>query len=271
MSWRWETHRGIEVEVPDDWGYGTTRWPPCIKQPPHAYVGRPGPLPLPLCRDPVAPLDSRVAYLWFDSMRDAATHAYDAGWADETRLFDGIAVTVLTDDDQVRHRILDSARPVADDTDHPIIGGPDVRPDPGQGGLAGVGVVESVTITRYDLSHDRTNPMLSRTSIIGDPAAELVQTILSAPQGSGPNSPGDCAPSAMFGSEAIVLRVHGAERTQEVFVRYSGCDAHGFDDGQVRRCLTAEALQPVLAGPHRPGTLNGSVAELVWLRRSGQQ
>ncbi|HEX4224767.1 MAG TPA: hypothetical protein VHZ97_20535 [Pseudonocardiaceae bacterium] len=271
MGWRWETYHGIEVRVPEDWGYGTTRWPPCIPQPPHAYVGRPGALPLPLCRDPVAPLASRVAYLWFNSRSEAGAHTYDAGWADETRIIDGIAITVLTDDDQLRERLLDSVRPMADDTDHSIIAGPDARPDPGRGGLAGVGTVESVTITRYELGSDATNPMLSRTTITGDPAAELVRAILAAPEGTGPNSPGDCAQSVMFGNQAIVLRVRGTEGTQEVFVRYSGCDGHGFDDGQVRRRLTAEALRPVLAGPHRPGTLNRSVAELVWLGRSGQQ
>jgi hypothetical protein len=212
-----------------------------------------------------------VGYLWFDSRLEVGAHTYDAGWADETRIVDGIAVTVLTDNEQLRHRMLDSVRPIAADPDHSIIAGPEARPDPGHDGLAGVGAVESVTITRYELGSDAPNPMLSRTRMTGDTAAELVNAILAAPEGTGPNSPGDCAASRMFGDQAIVLRVHGTERTQEVFVRYSGCDGHGFDDGRIRRRLTAEALGPILAGPHRPGTLNGSVAELVWLRRSGQE
>jgi hypothetical protein len=70
----------------------------------------------------------------------------------------------------------------------------------------------------------------------------------------------------MFGDQALVLRVRGNDGEQEVFVRYSGCDGHGFDDGHTRRLLTGAALRPLLAGPHRPATLNGSVAELVWPR-----
>jgi hypothetical protein len=273
MGWREETYGGIGVEVPDDWGYGTTRWPPCIKQPEGPYVGRPGVIPLVGCGSPVPPLDSRVPYLWFDSRLDAGIRFRDAGWVERTRLVDDMSITVLTDDPELSERLLRSARPVAEDIDwparHPITEGPRTRPDPGAGGLAGIGVVESVAICRYGLggrSARLAGPVMSLSLVTGDAAAELVREILAAPEGNGPNRPGECAASVMFGDQALVLRVRGNDGEQEVFVRYSGCDGHGFDDGHTRRLLTGAALRPLLAGPHRPATLNGSVAELVWPR-----
>jgi hypothetical protein len=184
----------------------------------------------------------------------------------------GMPVTVLTDDDALRERLLGSVRPVADDTDcparHPITANAEVRPDPMQAGLAGLGEVESVTVCRYAIGElaDRLtarlpSPVLSMSRITGEAAKRLVRAIMAAPRGSGPN----CGPGSMYGVEALVLIVRDGVRTQEVFVRYSGSDAHGFDDGRTRRWLTADALRPLLVGPHRPvHGVKVPVAKLVW-------
>jgi hypothetical protein len=96
----------------------------------------------------------------------------------------------------------------------------------------------------------------------------LVQAIAAAPAGSGPNTPQNCSPDRAYGEEIIVLIVRDELRIQEVFVRYSGCDGHGLDDGHTRRWLTADVLRPVLAGPHRPlYGLQSAVVDLVWSDR----
>ncbi|RSM91503.1 hypothetical protein DMH04_00400 [Kibdelosporangium aridum] len=264
-SRRWETYGGIEVEVPAEWGFGNSEWPSCVVQPPFGYVGRPGGIPLVGCRDDVPPLADRVPYLWFSALpKDPAIRSYDGGWVEESQIVAGVRITVLTDDDTLRSRLFASARPVLDDTDcparHRILDGIEARPDPG---LTGMGPVESVTICRYFTGNRPTNPVLSLSRVTGETAARLVRAILSAPEGSGPNTPGNCVPEVMYGDEAQVLVVRDGVRRQEVFVRYSGCDAHGFDDGHTRRWLTADALEVLLAGPHRPsGGLQSAVARL---------
>jgi hypothetical protein len=267
--WRWESYGGVEVQVPADWGYGNSFWPPCVDQPGKPYVGRPGMIPLVHCGGMVVPpLGKRVAYLWFAAPVEAGVRFDDGGWTEETRVVAGVSLTVLTDDAALRARILDSARPGIGGcpAEHPITSGPDARPDPGPGGLATVGTVESITLCRYAIGRRRRpelSPVLSTSALTGEEARAVVLAILAAPEGHGPNSPDDCMPEVAYGDEVLLLTVRGSARTQEVFVRYSGCDGHGIDDGHTHRRLTTEALKPLLSGPHSPTALNRSVAELL--------
>jgi hypothetical protein len=50
-----------------------------------------------------------------------------------------------------------------------------------------------------------------------------------------------------YGYERLLLIVHGSQRDQEVVLRFSGCNYHGTDDGQVERQLTADVAGPLLA------------------------
>jgi hypothetical protein len=103
--------------------------------------------------------------------------------------------------------------------------------------------------------------------ITGVAATRLVRDIMAAPAGSGPDTPGNCGPNRIYGDEALVLIVRDGVGTQEVFVRYSGCVAHGFDDGRTRRRLTGDALRPLLLGPHRPTSgMQVAVAEVLGRR-----
>jgi hypothetical protein len=266
-GWRWESYGGVEVQVPDDWGHGTTGTPPCLDsaEPKQPYVGRPGPVALIACGGPsVPPLDKRAAYLWFDSRAETGVQTHDGGWVEETRVVGDVALTVFSNDDAVRTRILDSARTAKNDgcpAEHAVTTGPEARPDPGAGGLTAMGFVESITLCRYALEDSR---VLSSSQLVGPDAQAVAQAILAAPEGDGPNSPENCAPEVMYGDEVLLLTARDTTRTQEVFVRYSGCDGHGIDDGHTHRRLTADVLKPLLSGPHAPSSLNGEVAELVW-------
>lgn len=275
-GWRWESYGGIEVQVPASWTYGTTGSPPCLQDADaKPYVGRPGPIRTIGCRDPVAALDKRVPYLWLGaSGATPGVRRYDAGWSAETRIVSGVPVTVLADHEALRKRILASARAVHGTDaygcplDHRVRSGPRARPDHGAGGLARVGTVRVVTVCRYALARHPgipPAPLLSGSRLTGPDAQALAADILAAPAGTGPNAPENCAAEVAFGEEVLVLRVEGGRSTQEIFVRYSGCDGHGTDDAVVRRRLTAEVVRPLLrGGPHAMLSGDSEIGCLVW-------
>ncbi|HET9143620.1 hypothetical protein [Actinophytocola sp.] len=266
-GWRWEAYGGVEVQVPADWGHGTSNYPPCLnREKGRPHVGRPGMVPLVKCSGPPVPaLQLRVPYLWFTGNTVSAdrVQTYDGGWVSQTRTVAGTTFTVFSDDPDLRARILGSARPAAGATDpacpadHPARINRDARPDPGKPGLA---PVESITICRYSLTGNGP-AVLSTSRLTGAEAAAVSRAILAAPEGTGPDTPENCAAEHAAGDELVVLRIAGGT---EVVVRYSGCVGHGFDDGHTRRQLTADALRSILTGPHRPSTLIGPVSELVW-------
>jgi len=125
--------------------------------------------------------------------------------------------------------------------EHAITGKPGTRPDPGPGGLAAMGLIETISLYRYAISDD--GQLLSSSQLSGERARAVVRAILAAPAGDGPDVPGDCAAEAAHGTEALLLLVRDGTRT--------------------RRRLTADALAPLLSGPHRPDVLDGAVAELL--------
>jgi hypothetical protein len=182
---------------------------------------------------------------------------------------DGLHVTVLSDDDSLRRRILDSARLIDGSDangctpDHPLAHQPHGRPA-AIGGLASLGSVESVAVCRYAIStragDERHAPLIASSAVTGDAAAALVDAIASAPEGNGPNDK-ECIDT--YGSDILVLKVQGRNHDQEVLIRYSGCDFNGTDDGVTLRQLTANLLQPILTGIHRPSSYTRPLYELV--------
>ncbi|TWD81605.1 hypothetical protein FB561_2721 [Kribbella amoyensis] len=287
-GWRWESYQSIEVQVPADWSYGVTGSPPCrVDKPRPPYVGRPGGVRGVGCRDPYPPLAVRASYLWFGARRGPAAvqgtatgarmpgvRAPDHGWVEETRLLDGLNVTVFSDDEALRQRILNSAR-LIDGADangctpnHPLADHPQGGPTSAEG-LASIGVVESIAVCKYAIAvrpeqHEyaarRRAALIASSTMSGDPAQAFVAAIARAPVGSGPDSP-DCIDD--YGSEIIVLKVRGSERNQEVLIRYDGCRFNGIHDGVTLRHLTAEVLRPLLVGVHRPSHYTGPVGDLV--------
>ena len=188
---------------------------------------------------------------------------------------DGLYLTVFSDDDSLRQRILDSARVIDGKDfngcppDHPLARTPQGRP-PNTGSLASIGSVESITVGRYAIAvrpEERSYaagwraPLIGSSTLTGEAAQALVDAITSAPAGSGPNVK-DCSDS--YGSEVMVLTVHGSDRDQEVLVRYNGCHFNGTDDGAALRQLTSDVVQPLLTGIHWQSTFHNPVYELVF-------
>jgi hypothetical protein len=295
-GWKWESSRGVEALVPDTWidnftyGYRSCfpvdiEGGPLIKQPP--YVGRAVNFSLTEDREICPRIVDRTSLLWFDDYRATpGIREHDHGWVEETRLVAGVKVTVFTDDGGLRHRVMDSVRPVGDTDvygcpiDHPVAEHPDTRPS--GGGLATVGDVDSISVCSYtseQMPGEDLPPLLASSRLTPAPdAQQVVEAILTAPEGSGPNgrrgnrpASKGCAdfhpgafPEGPYGYEKMLLIVHGSKHDQEVVVRFSGCDYHGTDDGQVERQLTADVLRPLLPreGPNRP--YYGLTAPIPW-------
>ncbi|MEV6282856.1 hypothetical protein [Kribbella sp. NPDC051770] len=299
---RWESYQTVEVQVPDDWSWGTTNRPPCLVDklgPP--YVGRPGAIRAKGCRDPYPPLPYRTSYLWFDAdarkrgrvlpvvppsgpAREPGVRPPDHGWTEETRVVDGVYLTVFSDDDALRHRILDSARPIdgldaygcppdhplAEPTLYPIATStadarahpPTARPAD-TGGLPAPGAVESITVCRYAIRNgrgERRAPLIASSRLAGPEASALVAAILEAPEGYGPE---DLSCIDILGAELIVLKVRADGLEQEVLVRYAGCHFNGTDDGGTRRQLSAAVVRPLLRGIHHQTSYNHQLYEMV--------
>jgi hypothetical protein len=288
-GWRWESYQTIEVQVPEEWGYGTTSQPPClVREAQSPYVGRPGVIRDIACRDPLPPLPYRASYLWFDTKtrnppmtarataqgiadgtRTPGVKPPDHGWVEETRDVDGVYITVLSDDDSLRQGILDSAR-VIDGSDvngctpdHPLAHHPEGRPT-STGGLTSLGIIESVSIGRYAIGEYAKRwqraALRASSGLSAEAARSMVEAIISAPEGSGPDVE-NCLDT--YGSEILVLTVRASDRSQEVLIRYDGCRFNGTDDGVTLRRLTADVLRPILTGIHRPSHYTGPLYELV--------
>ena len=285
-GWKWESSRGVEGLVPDSWiDNFTYGFRSCLPEDP--YVGRAASLSLTEDREICPRIVDRTPLLWFDDYRATpGVREHDHGWVEETKVVAGVKVTVFTDDDDLRHRVMDSLRPVGDTdiygcpVEHPIAEHPETRPS--GGGLATVGDVDSISVCSYtseQMPGEDLPPLLASSRLTPAPdAQQVVKAILAAPEGSGPNgrrgnrpASKGCAdfhpgsfPEGPYGYEKMLLIVHGSQHDQEVVVRFSGCDYHGTDDGQVERQLTADVLRPLLPrdGPNRP--YYGLAAVIPW-------
>ncbi|WP_328988600.1 hypothetical protein OG394_20465 [Kribbella sp. NBC_01245] len=267
-GWRWESYGPIEVQVPADWGYGGgVGYPPClITTPQKPQVARPGPVPAIACGPGPIKLPFRADSLTFDAFdRKAGVQQIDHGWVEETRVVAGMKITVFTKDAVLRERILSSARPISGTdqhgcaADHAFVANPSLRPAAGSG-LASVGAVESISICRYKLDLEdtvNTHPLRSSAKYTGERAATLIATIIASPTGTGPNGFGTCVDP--YGSEMVSMAVRGSTGTQEVFLRFSGCDHNSFDDGRTLWKLTKQNLRPALAEPNKPNQGNAAM------------
>lgn len=194
------------------------------------------------------------------------------GWVRETKLVAGVPVVVSLDDDAVREEIMGSVRPIgAEDVygcpaTHRNATRPLARPAPGAG-LGSIGSVESVAICTYvlrELVRDSEVRLFAGSRAHRARARTAVAAIRAAPKGSGPNDPADCPRGEVNGDELTVLLVRGSCAEAEVVMRYSGCDHHGIDDGEVERQFTEPVMDILRVGPHRPEALNGSMASLLF-------
>lgn len=147
-GWHWESFKTVQVQVPSSWTQYVSGSAPCPAALGSPVIGRfndwLGGRRLP-CAAAVLPLTERQDYLWFNDVQAPGIKRYDGGWTEETRLVGGVKLSVLTRDDALRKRILDSARPITG-TDYY---GCTPR-DPGdQPGKLGEDEVTSISVCEY--------------------------------------------------------------------------------------------------------------------------
>ncbi|TCC29451.1 hypothetical protein [Kribbella speibonae] len=147
-GWHWESFKTVQVQVPSSWTQYVSGSAPCPSSLGSPVIGRfndwLGGRRLP-CAAAVLPLSERQDYLWFNDVQAPGIKRYDGGWTEETRLVGGVKLSVLTRDDALRERILDSARPITGTDFYGC-----TPRDPGdQPGKLGEDAVTSVNVCEY--------------------------------------------------------------------------------------------------------------------------
>ncbi|ASR34453.1 hypothetical protein BAY61_04995 [Prauserella marina] len=184
------------------------------------------------------------------------------GWKLRTRIIAGTAITVLSNDPRLGEAILATARPINTEDhygcppDHPATHDPSYRPTPPRPADS-THAVESISICHYTTSTSpnqaQAAPLIASARTTGNHTQNLLTALRTAPTGSGPNEPGNCAPEASLGNRLMVLRLHfhDEQPPQDIVLRYSGCVRNGTDDGHTPRHLTRPLLTEINNNPTR--------------------
>lgn len=268
-GWRWESYETVQVQVPDSWKNFVSGPAPCTNGsgdagPTVGRLDRWTDRDKSACVAAVLPAGERQEYLWFGDVQQPGIKQYDQGWTEETRLVDGVKLSVLSKDDALRRRILDSAIPITG-TDHygckafdPLGAGSRVRPVPA-GTEDKVGTVESVDVCEY-----WSGPLVASSQLTGSSALALAKGLADAPTGNPPATMVGCGTATMmpgYGYSSVrtrsyLLKIHGSAGDWQGWVQYTSCfgDRVPFDDGVTRRLITRTTLDLVRTGPHNPAT-----------------
>lgn len=266
-GWRWESYRGIEVQVPSSWGYSTVPWDPCVKKKQQPSVARPGGgvIAFVYC-GAFPPLAYRASYLDLAGHRDVGRRKADHGWVEETKKVGGVRLTVFSNDASLRWRIFASARVVRNEDSNGCPLGQrlaQAADNTGTGGVAALGPVTSISVCTYDVDGSlvRTVGLKASSRLEGADAEAVLAALRAAPLGTGPDEPGCERP--MGAGEATVLLLRSQATTLPVVVRYEGCRGHGVVDSAVSREVTRELLDLVLTGAHPPTSCHRSMCPLM--------
>jgi hypothetical protein len=257
-GWRWESYKTVQVQVPADWSQYISGPAPCTtfssSSKPiigryNGWLGKAGYT----CEDAVLPAKQRRQYLWFNDVQAPGIKQYDAGWTEETRLVAGVKVSVLTQDDALRRRILDSA--------HPITGTDYYGCHPTDSGPRGTGLDAGDRITSGGICEYWNNTLVAGSTLTGDAATELAQRLATAPEGPPPVEwATGCQDPAQ---RTFVVNLHGRSKSYAVRVTYALCyvDRDFYfptDDGITPRHtdgITSDLIRQGIHNPNEPSKL----------------
>lgn len=269
-GWRWESFLGVEVGVPDNFGWGGTeqalgQW--CVNEDRQPLVGRPfvvstavgcgiGDDGRPPPESLVVKTGPIVAFEYDRDVREAG---------DRKVIRHGKVSVIIQVKEPLRSRIVKTVRFV-EDADwagcpkvDPISNGPYGSPKHGVD-VSTIRDVQRVSVCRYRVKSELPPGLLASSVLTGTEAAAALAAIAAAPKGSGPNLP-DCSPALM--SEIVVLRVRTSTGESRIHVRYEDCDKLGFDDGVAVRRLTKAGLSRILVGPHFPDSYSSHLEDVM--------
>ncbi|MFI5714144.1 hypothetical protein [Kribbella sp. NPDC051620] len=256
-GFRWESYKTVQVQVPESWTHFTSSPAPCGSST-APTVGRLSPWITPKwsgCAVAVLPLKERHEYVWFGDVQKPGVKKYDGGWTEETREVGGVHVSVLTSNDALRERILDSAAP--------LINGPDAYGCGQDGYLPNdddstepfvLGKIESVDICDYWGARDsKQSSLIAGSRLVGKEATQLAQRITdelkTAPTTTG-QSPLFCLP---LGRKTIRLTLHGPDGDWSLLFRPLDCTNQYFAKvGPDLRLFSADLADLIITGVHNP-------------------
>jgi hypothetical protein len=248
-GWHWESFKTVQVQVPSSWTQYISGPAPCTTFANSAVpsVGRlNGWLDKNwyTCSDAVLPLNRRQPYLWFGDVQAPGIKRYDAGWTEETRLVAGTKISVLTQDDTLRRRILDSARPITG-VDYYGCAPTDLGPH-------GTGLDAKDQITSADVCEYWQGSLVSASQLGDRAAAAFAQRVNSSPEG--PQSP-RAKGCGNIDQRTYVVTLHGRAKSYPVWIIADYCITdHTFstDDGTTQRRADGGTLGLIQQGVHKP-------------------
>lgn len=252
-GWRWESYKTVQVQVPVDWTQHISGPAPCTaiasgssstKPAVGRFNGWLGPSSY-VCEDAVLPAERRLQYLWFNDVQAPGTKQYDAGWTEETRLVAGVKISVLTQDDALRKRILDSARPITG-TDY-------YGCAPTDSGARGTGLDSGDRITSASICEYWQNTLVAGSMVTGDRAAKIAQRLANSPVGPPPQ---EWAKGCQDDDQrTFVVTLKGSTKSYPVRITYALCYidrtfSFPVDDGGTERHTDATTLDLIRQGTH---------------------
>jgi hypothetical protein len=256
-EWRWESYHGVEVQVPSTWDQGGDGSEACLQRKGSPTVSRSPWITTSQYCGEVAPLAYRSDTLKLSTRTKAGIRRWDNGWADETRVVNGVSVTVFSADAALRSRILGSIRAVGGTDSYGCW--PHYPPGMVAAQLTrtGLGEVQRISVCSY--LTDQRGGLYAARLFTGDAASQLAGAIAAAPQGSGPGN----GPQCYRGDKLFALILHGTQSSRSVLVRYSGTCDNGIEDSGVSRRLTGDVLRPLLTGPDGSWSAPDEVGRLL--------
>jgi hypothetical protein len=244
-DWRTEVWHDVQVDVPADWGWGTA--PLTMRQNgrdestrffcggPGAmvladgtrnvngdatvpYVGRPIMLS-DACGGGDVGQDPQAPYVWLGAAIEQGTVDLGDGWTQETREVNGSTVTVGSDDDALRERILGSA--TGGET---CLANLEQPPTVDSMLTEGMGTVRSAQVCAYSRRAGHGLELVYATTLDAGDAAAYSEAMWAAPQA---KDPGHCAASDL--TEYVVVTLtgddpFGTEPVTQDSVVTLGCD-----------------------------------------------
>lgn len=248
-GWRWESYKTVQVQVPSGWTQYISGPAPCTTFANSAVpsIGRlSGWLSRTwyTCGDAVLPQNRRQPYVWFDDVQAPGTKQYDAGWTEETRLVAGTKISVLTKDDALRRRILESARPITG-TDYYGCAPTDLGPH-------GTGLNAKDQFTSANVCEYWHGSLVSGSQLAARTATAFAQRVNSSPEG--PQS-ARAAGCGNIDQRTFVVTLHGRATSYPVWIIADYCiEDHTFatDDGTTQRRADAATLDLIQQGVHKP-------------------
>jgi hypothetical protein len=248
-GWRWESYKTVQVQVPESWTQYISGPAPCAtfsssSKPVvgrfNGWLGRSSYT----CEDAVLPVERRLPYLWFNDVQAPGIKQYNAGWTEETRVVAGVKLSVLTQDEALRRRILDSARPIT---------GTDFNGcTPTDAGARGTGLNPGDRITSAGICEYWQGSLVAGSELPAEPAAKLAQRLSSSPEG----PPAEWAKGCQQPDQrTFVVTLHGRTNSYPVRISVAFCYVdHRFptDDGVTQRRADPVTLDLIRQGVHNP-------------------